>query len=202
MRPTILAIVEGQSEVQAIPVLLRRLLERMDRPEVGVAQPFRVKRTQVVRPGEIERALEQGIRARGDLTAILIVLDADDDPPERLETSLLARCRAATRLPCAVVAATCELEAWFLGSKDALRGICGIRQNANAPDHPEEIRGAKERLSRNMEGRHYVPVIDQPKLAARMDLERALQRCASFRRLATALEHLLLEPGQGASGTS
>ena len=199
MRPTILPIVEGQSEVQAIPVLLRRLLERLGRPEIGVAQPFRVKRTQAVRPGEMERALDQGIRARGDLAAILVVLDADDDPPESLEISLLTRCQAATLLPCAVVAATRELEAWFLGSKDALRGVCGIRQNANAPDHPEEIRGAKERLSRNMEGRRYVPVVDQPKLAARMDLERALQRCASFRRLAAALESLLLETARGAA---
>jgi hypothetical protein len=202
MRPTILPIVEGQSEVQAIPVLLRRLLERLGRTDAGVAQPFRVKRTQAVRPGEIERAVDQGIRARGDVTAILVVLDADDDSPERLEASLLARCQAATHLPCAVVAATSELEAWFLGSKDALRGVCGIRQTANAPDHPEEIRGAKERLSRNMEGRRYVPVIDQPRLAARMDLELTLQRCASFSRLATALERLLLESGQGASGTS
>lgn len=37
----------------------------------------------------------------------------------------------------------------------------------------------------------------EPKLAARMDLERALQRCASFRRLVFALERILLESGQG-----
>jgi len=202
MSGAILPIVEGQSEVQAIPVLLRRLLERLGRSDVLVARPFRVKRTRIDRPEEIERALEQGTSSRSGVIAILVILDADDDDPEQIESFLGARFRAATPLPSAVVVATRELEAWFLGSKDALRGVCGIRQNANAPDRPEEIRGAKERLSRNMEGRRYLPVTDQPKLAARMDLERALQRCASFRRLAAALERLLRESSQGASGTS
>ncbi len=202
MNGAILPIVEGQSEVQAIPVLLRRLLERLGRSDVSVARPFRVKRTRIVRPDEIERALEQGISSRSGIIAVLVILDADDDDPEQIEALLGARFRTATTLPSVVVAATRELEAWFLGSKDTLRGVCGIRQNASAPDRPEEIRGAKERLSRNMEGRRYLPVTDQPKLAARMDLERALQRCASFRRLAAALERLLRESAQGAFGTS
>lgn len=85
-------------------------------------------------------------------------------------------------------------EAWFLGSKDSLRGVCGIRTDANAPEGPETIRGAKERLSRNMEGgRRYIEVVDQPVLAARMDLDLARQRCLSFRRLITGLERILAE---------
>jgi hypothetical protein len=191
---TLLPIVEGHSEEEAVPVLLRRLLLRQHRAEIQVARPFRVSRLKMVRPGEIERAVIQGIRDRRDVGAVLVILDADDDEPLRLETALLERCRQASPLPSAVVAACREFEAWFLGSKDALRGVCGIRSDANVPEGPETIRDAKGRLTSNMEGgRRYLEVDDQPVLAARMDLDLALRRCRSFQRLATELERILAE---------
>ncbi len=173
-------------------MLLRRLLIRLNRPEIQIARPFRVPRLKMVRPGEIERAIILGIRDRQDVGAVLVILDADDDEPLRLEASLLERCRNASPLPSAVVAACREFEAWFLGSKDSLRGVCGIRQTANAPDGPETIRDAKGRLTTNMDGsRRYLEVDDQPVLAARMDLELALRRCVSFQRLLSELERIL-----------
>lgn len=194
MSRAILPVVEGYSEVEAVPVLLRRLLERLGRSEIQIARPFRVSRLKMVRPGEIERAVQQGIRSRDGIVGVLVILDSDDDDPESLETSLLHRCRQAIHLPVGVVAARRELEGWFLGSKDSLRGVCGIRENANAPKGPETIRGAKERLTRNMEGnRRYLEVDDQPVMAARMDLDLALQRCVSFRRLDEELERILAE---------
>ncbi|HTG32789.1 MAG TPA: DUF4276 family protein [Thermoanaerobaculia bacterium] len=192
MIKTILPIVEGHSEEGAVPVLLRRLLPQLGRPEIQVARPFRVSRLKMVRPGEIERAIVQGIRDRRDVAAVLVILDADDDDPLGLEASLLERCRTASPLPSAVVAACREFEAWFLGSKDSLRGVCGIRPDANAPDSPESIRDAKGRLTSNMAGsRRYLEVADQPVFAARMDLDLALRRCLSFQRLATKLERIL-----------
>ena len=192
MIKTILPIVEGHSEEEAVPVLLRRLLSQLGRPEIQVARPFRVSRLKMVRPGEIERAIVQGIRDRRGVAAILVILDADDDDPLGLETALLERCRTASPLPSAVVAACREFEAWFLGSKDSLRGVCGIRPDANAPDGPEAIRDAKGRLTSNMAGnRRYLEVADQPVFAARMDLDLALRRCLSFQRLATELERIL-----------
>lgn len=194
MTRAILPIVEGQSEVEGVPVLLRRLLHRLGSPEFRVAQPFRVKRTQVVRPGEIERAIRQALQSRPGVIGILVILDADDDDPDRLEASLLDRCQKASPCPVAVVVARRELEGWFLGSKDSLRGACGIRGDANAPDSPESIRDAKGRLTRNMEGsRRYVEVDDQPTLAARMDLDKAIERCQSFRKLVSELERILTE---------
>jgi len=191
---TILPIVEGQSEVEGAPVLLRRLLTHLGHAEVQVARPFRIKRNRVILSGEIERAVLQGLRTRVGVTGVLVLLDADDDDPAQIEAALLDRCRIASSLPAAVVAARRELEAWFLGCKESLRGVCGIRADANAPEGPEEIRGAKERLSRNMEGnRRYVEVVDQPVLAARMDLDLARQRCPSFQRLIAGLERIVAD---------
>jgi hypothetical protein len=189
----ILPIVEGHSEVEAVPVLLRRLLEHIGAAHVQVARPFRVKHYLVVRAGELERAIRQGLRDRGDVSCVLVLLDADDDDAHRLEEELWRRCRVVTALPSAVVLACREVEAWFLGSKESLRGVRGIRSTATAPPEPEAIRGAKERLSRNMEVGGYLEVDDQPAFASIMDLDLARERCASFRRLWTALERMVQE---------
>ncbi len=42
--PVLVPIVEGYSEVESIPVLLRRLLAEWGRYEVAVAKPVRVSR--------------------------------------------------------------------------------------------------------------------------------------------------------------
>ena len=191
MSPSLLPLVEGHSEVEAVPTLLRRLLFSLGAFHVEIARPFRVKRTRIVRPGELERAVTQGLRARENVRGLLVLLDQDDDEVESLEKSLTDRGRKVTDLPLFVVAAERELEAWFLGCKEALRGIRGIRSDAQAPAEPESIRGAKERLSLNMEGRRYVEVDDQPALAEEMDLDLTAVRCRSFRRLVQAVEMLV-----------
>jgi hypothetical protein len=191
MNPSILPLVEGHSEVEAVPVLLRRLLASLDAFHIEVARPFRVKRTRILREGEIERALIQGLRSRSNVQGVLVILDQDDDEAELLEQALEKRGRQKTSLPLRVVAAERELEAWFLGSKEALRGVRGIRSDARAPTEPESIRGAKERLSRNMQDRRYVEVDDQPAFAERMDFDLATERCRSFRRLTQAVEQLV-----------
>lgn len=183
MNPAIVPIVEGQSEVQSVPVLLRRLLGDMPAHQIEVARPFRVKRTQVVREGQMERAVLQACRSRERAAAVLVLLDADDDCPAKLGPSLLERCRTATGLPVAVVLAKSELEAWFLGAKESLRGVRGIRDSATAPEDPEQIRDAKGRISQNMDGKRYLEVDDQPALAASMDFDLARKRCPSFAKL-------------------
>jgi len=63
-RFVIVPIVEGQSEVMAVPVLLRRLLSERQRYDVMVARPVRVHRSSVVKEGEIERAVVLARRNR------------------------------------------------------------------------------------------------------------------------------------------
>ncbi len=191
MKPSLVPIVEGHAEQASVPVLLRRILASEHFYEVSIARPFRVKRYSVVRPGELERAVKQAVRSRENAAAILVILDADDDCPATLGPELLARCRSSTHLPAAVVLAQREFEAWLLGAKEALRGVRGIRQDATAPSHPEAIRGAKERVSQNMQGRRYVPVDDQAALAERMDIRLAADRCPSFEKLVREVRRLL-----------
>lgn len=103
-------------------------------------------------------------------------------------------CAKATPLPAVAVAATRELEAWFLGAKESLRGVRSIRATATSPPDPEAIRGANERLTRNMDGnRRYVEVDDQPAFAKKFDLVMAIERCPSLKRLTIGLQNMLVE---------
>ena len=59
MNLAILPIVEGQSEVESVPILLRRICDQMQAFNIQIARPYRVKRNKVVKAGELERAIEQ-----------------------------------------------------------------------------------------------------------------------------------------------
>lgn len=191
---SLVSIVEGKGEVEAVPVLLRRIFDEMGVYEVTVTRPFRVKRNRVVRPGEIERAVRLAISDRTDAAGLLLILDADDDDPAVLGSQLLKRCKSALPdMPVAVAIAQREFEAWFLGSKESLRGKRSIRTDAVSPDRPEAIRGAKEHLSQNMEESRYLPVDDQPALAEYMDMEMARKRCPSFDKMFRDIGRLLAE---------
>jgi len=193
MSVTIAAIVEGQSEVESVPILLRRMLTLSGVSDMVPARPFRVKRNRIVKEGELERAVDQVIRDRDNVGCILVLLDAEGDCPAELGPSLVERCRDATSLPVAVVLANREFEAWFLGAKESLRGLRGIRQDASAPALPEHVQGAKEQLTRNMGNHRYLEVDDQPAFAEMMDLGAARKRCPSFDRLCRELERIVKE---------
>jgi hypothetical protein len=190
---SIVPVVEGHGEVEAVPVLLRRLLATLG-CALGVAKPFRVKRDAVVRPGELERAVQLAIADRDGAVAVLVLLDSDDDDPGALAPMLQARVNAVTALPSTVVLAVREFESWFLAGKESLRGACGIRGDAVAPDNCEALRDGKGHLSANMlHGRRYLPVDDQPSLSARLDINLARQRSASFERFCAEVSRLCAE---------
>jgi len=173
-------IVEGHAEVRSIPVLMRRL-------GVDVARPFRVKRNLVVKPGELERAVALAVKDRAPASAVLVLLDADDDCPAELAPVLVRRCGQVTDVPVSVVFAVRELEAWFLGGIESLRGQRGIRPDAAYDADPEAPRGAKERVEALMAG-SYVDVDDQPAMMASLDLNAARSRCPSFDKLMRDLQ--------------
>jgi hypothetical protein len=186
------AIVEGHAEVQSVPVLLRRIFAQLGSSSIQVARPFRVKRTRIVKEGELERAIRQTLRDRDPIAGIMVLLDSDDDCPAELSLKLLERAKKTTQLPVSVVLANREIECWFLGSKESLRGINGIAETAVGPQNPESIRGAKEHLTRNMtRGRRYLSVDDQVSFAERFDLNLARERCPSLDKCFRDVERLI-----------
>ena len=189
-------IVEGHSEVEAVPILIRRIAENLC-PELRIVmpQPIRISRNKIVKADELERGVELAARNIRGQGAILIILDSDDDCPAQIGPELLCRALQVRRdLPIAVVLAKYEFESWFLAAAESLRGQRGLKNYLQSPDNPEAIRGAKGWLNRQMEsGETYRETLDQPALTARFDLERArhadsFDKC--YRDIAYVLDEL------------
>jgi hypothetical protein len=191
MSPSILTIVEGKSEEASVPKLLRRILhERFGLYDIQVPKPFRVKRGRVVKPGELERAVDYAARDRGNVAAVLVIIDADHRCPADKAPQLHGRAQSETGLPVAVVLAKREFEAWFLGCLDAYRGFHGIPEDAVFTGDPEEddAKGALKKLTRP---HGYNTVIDQVKFVEKMDMDRCRERCPSFDKLLRDVELLV-----------
>lgn len=171
-------IVEGHGEVEAVPVLIRRVAANLY-PELAVIvpRPIRISKNKLLQAGGLEQWVEVVSVRVGAQGAIFVILDSDDDCPAELGPELLHRAlQVQTGLPVAVVLAKCEFEAWFLAAAESLRGQRGLDDNIHPPNDPEAIRGAKEWLSLQMEGsRTYSETHDQPAFAALFDIEQARQ---------------------------
>ncbi len=95
-----------------------------------------------------------------------------------------------------MVLAKKEYEAWFIAAAESLRGQCGLPEDLAGVPNPEDIRGAKEWLSRCMpRNRRYAETTDQATLTRVFDMQAA-RRADSFDkcyreivRLLTVLSH-------------
>jgi len=190
----LVCIVEGDGEVSALPILVRRIaLEVASALHLECPRPIRVPRGKLLgRAHELERAMRLArleLERRG---AILIVVDSDGEPPCQIGPSLLSRAsRTAPDVNVGVVLAHREFEAWFLASAESLRGHRGLPPDLTGPLDPESIADAKGWLRDRMpRGRRYRETQDQPAFAARFDLQAA-RRVGSFDKCYREVERLV-----------
>lgn len=181
------SIVEGDGEVAALPVLLRRLGEwRTPDVMTQVLPPIRVYKDRFLnRPDEFSRHLKLAAAKCGDTGWVLVLLDADDDCPAAKGADILDR--AKTIVPhrrVGVVLANREYEAWFIAAASSLDGFRNFRCTPTDVQAAAEIpRNAKGWLSERMGNHAYQAPIDQPAFSARMNLQLAFDRSRSFRKL-------------------
>ena len=187
-----MTVVEGNGEVQAVPVLLRRIIQELaPLTPPAVLKPIRVPRSRLVKEGVLEGYVGLAAQRVGAGGGILILLDANGACPARLGPALLARARSARpdrRIE--AVLAKYEYEAWFLASVESIAGSRTLARDLVAPPDPESIRGAKEWLGRHMRTA-YRPTADQAAFTARFDISLARRRSASFDKLWRAVRALL-----------
>ena len=187
-------IVEGHGEVEAAPVLLRRLLAETGCQNIGVGRPIRRTRSQL----RSKEGIQAGVRLallQPECAAVVILFDGEDDCPKELAAQVGAWAReAAAGKPCDVVVAYREYETWFLAALESLRGQYGIARNAVAPASPESKRDAKGALEEFMPAdRAYSETGDQPAMSAVFDMGLAHRRNRSFRKLVKAIGGLLTQ---------
>lgn len=182
----IVSIVEGDGEVAALPILLRRINEWKN-PEVlcNVFRPIRVRREQFLNREDIfVKQLQIAAALAEDDGWVLILLDADDDCPKELASQVWQRAiKVIPHRRVSVVLANREFEAWFIASVESFNGRRGfVLGGAVAPD-AETIRGGKEWLSKHIPDGKYHEVTDQPAFAALINLEKVHEKSRSFRKL-------------------
>lgn len=185
-------IVEGHGEVTAVPVLLRRLIDEAGVYGFEVNRSIRRHRSDFANEDSMRTAVRLAL-VQDECRAILILFDGDDDCPKKLAPQVEAWAQdEAGPVPCAVVIAHREYEAWFIAGIESLRGRRGILADAISHPAPETPRDAKGQLEDRMEpGLSYSETLDQVALTALFDMSAAYARCRSFRRMVRAFELLV-----------
>ena len=187
-------LVEGHGEVEAAPILLRRLLAEAQCHAVQVGRPIRRTQSQL----RSKEGIQVGVRLallQPECAAVVILFDGEDDCPKELGEKVRNWAReAAAGKPCDVVVAYREYETWFLAALESLRGQYGIANDAVAPANPESRRDAKDSLEQFMPAdRAYSETGDQPAMSAVFDMGLAHRRNRSFRKLVKAVGDVLTQ---------
>ena len=194
--PSIVPIVEGPGEREAVPLLLRHLLQQiLVRYDLIVAQPIVTNGK-----GNMDRRLDKYLKYARIQKAdgIIIVRDADDDCPYLTAHNMAKKVQVMNLgVPVVIVCPKPEFEAWFIGSlagsyAASIREYLELLPTIAVPSNVEMLGDAKGWISRQMpEGKMYKPTRHQAKLAARICVNEASLNCRSFRRLRHAVEELV-----------
>lgn len=171
-------IVEGHGEVQAVPILLKRLASiATPTAQLRLNPALRVKVGAFVNDDDyFDKYLELAARKAKPWpsSCVLILLDCEDKCPSELGPKLLKKAKARhPDIPIIVVLAYREYETWFLAAARSLRGVCGLPVDLEPPVDPESVRDAKGWLSAKMKVPYNAPV-HQPRLTDAIAFEEAL----------------------------
>jgi hypothetical protein len=171
-------IVEGHGEVQALPVLLRRIAaDAAPGGQLNLNPSLRVKAGLFVQDDNYFRKYMELAARKAKIwprSCVLILLDCEDDCPAELGPKLLERAKACrSDVTAIVILASREYETWFLAAARSLRGVCGLPDDLEPPNNPESVRDAKGWLSEKM-GLPYNEPDHQPRLTDAFAFEAAM----------------------------
>lgn len=198
-------IVEGHGEVEALPVLLRRIAgECFGIWDKHLLHPGRYPAGRLLRKEENGTWVpgpdfaKAGHHARNEgATCLFTLLDLDDDCPKEVHDALIPVLASATGIdPSCLVFAKCEYQAWFLASAETLEDNV-----LPYPNDAENVRGAKRALENHLQLVFpYDEITDQPRYSNRVKLKAVYERSRSFRKLVKdyrrLLEHCGFQPAE------
>ena len=207
-RYLIVPIVEGDGEMDAVPILLRNWFrfrrffnfETLDRA-VFASQSAMIAPYDAERENGVEHYVKRARGARPD--AILVMLDSDKECIKRrgrpahdqLGPELTRRAQAAADgIPVEVVVANREYEAWFLAGYRRLkqRGLFRADVRFRNGYDVEAPGGSKRKVSECMvTTKPYSPTAHQPMLTAELGFGSYMARYApSYGKLLSRLERI------------
>ena len=189
--PSLIALVEGDGEVAAVPGLLTAVLRHLGRHGwyVGERRPAKVHSLSAFRKHLASHAGYLRIKNPG---GVLVLLDLDDGCPKAEALQLADELRPhGLPFPVAVVLAHREYEAWFLASLRTIAPDTDLRSDAAFEGDPEGPRDCKAPLTGFMPpGKTYRPTTHQAEYTRLLDFDLTAERSRSFRRLLHAVDEL------------
>jgi Domain of unknown function (DUF4276) len=190
---TIVPIVEGDGEVAALPILLRRLCEwKFSGTHVEIARPIRVRKDQFLnREPEFNRHIQLACSKAGENGCVFTLLDADDDCPVSLAADIQTRALLINATQhFATIIANREYEAWLVAAAPSINGKRGFSLPASDQSYlnPEMPRNAKGWIRERLSSASYRETLDQPAFTAEIDLQLAHTNSRSFRKLCAELD--------------
>ena len=114
---------------------------------------------------------------------MLVVMDADKDCPKEINGRLLGWAKSDhADLQVGVVVIKREMEAWFVAGSN--------RWEKEKHGDAESCRDPKGWVAKNLINGHYAETVDQARMAAKLDIERA-REASSFRKFVRDVSRLL-----------
>jgi Domain of unknown function (DUF4276) len=219
----IVPIVEGRGELEAVPILLRNWLRfrRYRNVQVHADGPVHANgkgNLAVAHDGASGRGVEHYVRLallrQPQPDIVLIILDADEECPRALASTLLSRARTMVPadFPIGVVVANREYEAWFLAAFASAKfrrsleeqGFALRQRSLTRGTDVEAIADCKARIATLVDfsidepairrPTTYKPTVHQPALTRLLPFTPGMaRRSRSFRKLLKELHELLMQ---------
>lgn len=168
----ILLVVEGEADVLAAPLLVRRVLHEVIKQFGWEVFTQRRKDIEHLRSRDWYNFNRYLKAAYNEGAPILWMLDADDGCPVDLARQFYSMAAATpVRQPLAFAFWHREYETMFLHSPSAIQSKYALDKCPAPPVPPEKCRGAKEWISKQLPaGLTYKERVDQPALSSVVDL--------------------------------
>ena len=192
----LLTIVEGDGDVRAVPILIRRTLEKNGIFDVGLLPTQRRGEY----PSVKKNFDDYFVAATKENSPILWIMDFDSkgyDCPYREAAQLLDRAQALRpNWPLKIAFLMKEYEGLFLHDEQATRIVFpDIPKQVEFPKSPHEIRGVKEWISgKRPKGMAYKETVHQAKITAHLNLDLLHERSRDFAHIERAVLQLIDTP--------
>lgn len=189
-------LVEGEGDIKAVRLLVRRILEKYEIFDVDLPLPH--KRGEY--PTVARHFDNYFLAAIKEQAPILWVMDFDSEGytcPVAESNQLIAKAQALRPgWPIKIAFLVKEYESLFLHDEAATRAVfTDIPKNTHFPDNPEGIRGAKEWLSKQRpKGFAYKETTHQEKITAHLNLQELGNKSKDFAHLERAILSLINLP--------
>jgi Domain of unknown function (DUF4276) len=190
--PKIVPIVEGDGEVTAVPVLLRKILARVLRYDIQITRPKNANgRGNLIKEGGLEKFIRYSWKER-DCGAILVLVDAENECAKFVARDFAERVGAmGVVFPVVIVVAKRMYETWILASIATIAGHLDLPTGLIPPPNVEEVPNPKAWIDRHFpQGRAYKETQDQEAMTHLMDIGLA-SSSRSFQRLLHAVHQAL-----------